>query len=99
MAAAEKRQRALRGSLVRLAEHAEPGERFQRALSRAELEGVEAAARQEMELVAEDVTHRTQLAAVAVALPQEPPERHATPVAEALEIDRDHAEVQQILDE
>ena len=71
MAAAEERQRLLDRGLVGLAEVAEPGERLLRVLALAQREGVEAAAREEDELVAEDVAERAQLAPPAVALPQQ----------------------------
>src|SRR5262245_1252572 len=99
MTAAEERQRPLGRGLVRLAEHAEARERFQGALALAQLERVVAAARQEMELVAEDVADRPQLAAVAVALAQQAPERESASIAESLEIHRHHAETRQIVGE
>ena len=94
---AVQRQRLLDGGLVGVAEVAEGGERLLQVLSLAQCEGIEAAAGEVEQLVAEHVADRAQLALPAVALTQQPPGRIPAAVSELREIDRNDAEQLQVL--
>src|SRR5688572_26112808 len=93
---AEQRQRSLDRGLIRLAEHAEAGQRFLRILALAQDERIEAAARQEEQLVAEDVADGAQLALPAVALAQQPRRGKAAAIAHLGEVHRHYLEVSKV---
>src|SRR5262245_22326057 len=96
LAAAEQRLRTLDRRLVRFAEDGEAGQRVLRVLSVAQDERIEAAARQEEQLVAENVAGRPQLALPAVALAQQAPRGKAAAIAELGEIHRHDGEVREV---
>src|SRR5204863_7229116 len=88
-AAAEKRLRAQRRGLVGLAEIVEGGERFVGIFTLAQLEGIEADALHEEEVVARDLTHGAHLPLVAITLAKDARNREAAAVAELGEVDLD----------
>src|SRR5688572_11794134 len=93
---AEERHRALDGSRIGFAERAEPGQRLLRILALSQREGIEAAAGQVEQLVAEYVANGAQLSLPPVALAQQSRGGVATAIAELREVDRDHAKEPQV---
>jgi hypothetical protein len=91
-APAKERHRPRDRRLIGLAERAERRERVLGIFALAQLECVEAARFQVVQVVARDMADRAQLALVVKALAQQPRYREAAPVLELREIDGDDRE-------